>query len=415
LYRAQLSDNGTTIQCRGYQSQADGAVLYTSTVQLRLHVKELIVSQSTAIEEKIGIISGIILAIIFIILLFILITIILTRRRKEKTKYSTLPTKSQEDLLTPIWVPGKGSRVHVSSARQFVHDYHENDEVQGLGDKSESSGLPTHNIHDPHCMHYKGSPILRDKIVDTSLESHGGDSFEENSRNHSVGGNTLSRPTTRTTKTISDASNSSGSSIADKSAMREYQIESYISFHTDLADHVRGATEHVYSNDDTIDSDNRFSDHARIPCEQVHSPDDTLASERISDLGDVTTSCGDCESESLSKLHETHFGDSISDIPRTVIHSPLGQESLSDIPRSRIQSPRGRDCFPDIPRSRIQSPRGRDCFPDISRNVLHSHLCQEQLPVNHPPRTGNTIFDCELGCFITIEEYERRCKERNVL
>ena len=180
--------------------------------------------------------------------------------------------------------------------------------------------------------------------------------------------------------------------------MREYQIESYISFHSDLADHVRGATEHVYSNDDTIDSDNRFSDHARIPCEQVHSPDDTLASERISDLGDVTTSCGDCESESLSKLHETHFGDSISDIPRTVVHSPLGQESLSDIPRSRIQSPRGRDCFADIP-----------------RNVLHSPLCQEQLPVNHPPRTGNTIFDCELGCFITIEEYERRCKERNVL
>ena len=139
IYRANLSDNGTTIECRGYQSTADGAVLYTSTIELQLNVEELIVSQSTALEERIGIISGIILAITFFILIFILLTIVLSRRRKDTKKYSSLPNKSKEELLTPIWIPGKGSGVHVSSARQFAHDYHENDELQGLGDKSEYS------------------------------------------------------------------------------------------------------------------------------------------------------------------------------------------------------------------------------------------------------------------------------------
>ena len=128
----------------------------------------------------------------------------------------------------------------------------------------------------------------------------------------------------------------------------------------------------MYSNDDTINSDNRFSDQEKILSEKVYSPNDTLTSERISDLGDVSVSCE--ESDSVSRLHETHFGDSISDIPRTVLHS------LSD-----------------------QNPR----------NWIMSPLSQVQFPPNHINRTGNTIFDCELGCFITIEEYERRCKERN--
>ena len=192
--------------------------------------------------------------------------------------------------------------------------------------------------------------------------------FRELCSSHLLLMNIIFRPTTRTTKTISDASSSSRSSLAEKSAMNEYQIESYISFHSALADHVREAsTEYDPTNDDTFDSDNRFSDHETIP-----AANDTLASERFSDLGDVTASCD--YSDSVSMLHETHFGDSISDIPRTVLHS------LSD-----------------------QTPR----------NWIMSPLSQVQLPPNHINRTGNTIFDCELGCFITVEEYERRCKERN--
>ena len=142
----------------------------------------------------------------------------------------------------------------------------------------------------------------------------------------------LSRPTTRTTKSISDTSESSRSSIVlDKPV-----IPSYISFQSDISDHVREATDHVYSPDVTIDSDKIFSDP-----------------------GDHTLSCDD--SDRSSRLHETHFGDSLSDIPRTVIHSPPGQENMF---------------------------------------------------ANSLPGTGITIFDCELGCFISVEEYQRRQNER---
>ena len=103
--------------------------------------------------------------------------------------------------------------------------------------------------------------------------------------------------------------------------MREYQIESYISYQSDISDHAREAIDHV------------------------DSPDDTLASDKIfSDPGDVTTYSDNCDS--LARMHETHFGDSLSDIPRTVISSP----------------------------------------------PLHS--LHNLLPVK-----GKTIFDCELGCF----------------
>ena len=167
--------------------------------------------------------------------------------------------------------------------------------------------------------------------------------------------------------------------------MNKCQIESYVSFHSDLTDHVREATEHVYSNDDTINSDNRFSDQEKILSGKVYSPNDTLTSERISDLGDVSVSCE--ESDSVSRLHETHFGDSISDIPRTVLHSPLVQDSLADNPRNM----------------RLSS---------LEQNSIILSHDQDHLPSSHLTRTGNTIFDCELGCFITVEEYERRWRDR---
>merc|ERR1719483_864398 len=115
-YRASISDNGTIIKCRIQQRTADGSVLYTSDVELQLHVQHMIIIQNMAMEERIGVISGIILAIIFIILIFILIAFFLTKRRKQNKKYLNVPDKSQEDLLTPIWIPGKTSSVHVSSA-----------------------------------------------------------------------------------------------------------------------------------------------------------------------------------------------------------------------------------------------------------------------------------------------------------
>ena len=145
--------------------------------------------------------------------------------------------------------------------------------------------------------------------------------------------------------------------------MREYQIESYISFHTEFGEHVRGATEHLYSPDDTIASESIFSDRVREATDHVFGPNETLLCDKIlSDLSDEKSYTEN--SESVSRLHETHFGDSLSDIPRTVIHSP----SLN-----------------------ISLPPG-------------SHLT-----------TGKTIFDCEQGCFVTVEEYQRRKKNKQSL
>jgi hypothetical protein len=135
-------------------------------------------------EERIGIISGIILAIIFIILIFILIAILLTRRLKQNGKYSSLPSKSHEQLLTPIWIPGKVSGVQVSSARQFVHEYREDEQVQGL---SQYERVITHNTRDPKCEHYKHSSMLPEHLLDISLESESGDSCEVSSRNQLCG------------------------------------------------------------------------------------------------------------------------------------------------------------------------------------------------------------------------------------
>ena len=190
LYRGNLSDNGTTILCRGYQSKADGDVLYYSTAQLQLNVKEIVLSQSTAMEERIGFISGIILAIILMLFIFVLLIFLLSRRRKLNEKYSNLTHKSNEELLTPVWLPEHAAPVHVGSVRQFVHGYHEHDSVQGLSEHP--TGL-AHHIQDPTCQHYCHITKLPQHLLDISLEYQSGDSCEENSRKQSLGGATLSR------------------------------------------------------------------------------------------------------------------------------------------------------------------------------------------------------------------------------
>ena len=82
--------------------------MYTQTIALTLDISPIvIISSNTHLHERLGVISGIILAIIFIILIFILLSIFLTRRRKADKKYSTLTDKSSDELLKPIWVPGK--------------------------------------------------------------------------------------------------------------------------------------------------------------------------------------------------------------------------------------------------------------------------------------------------------------------
>ena len=85
LYQARLEDQGTNITCTVRQMDHLGGIIYSSTISLQLEVAELVIysQESGVLEERIGIISGVILAIIFIILIFILIALLLTRRRKK--------------------------------------------------------------------------------------------------------------------------------------------------------------------------------------------------------------------------------------------------------------------------------------------------------------------------------------------
>ena len=84
-YVGRLQDHGTNLTCTVVQLDHLGTVLYSSTISIQLEVSELVIySQGSGVlEERIGIISGIILAVIFIILIFILTALLLTRRRKK--------------------------------------------------------------------------------------------------------------------------------------------------------------------------------------------------------------------------------------------------------------------------------------------------------------------------------------------
>ena len=84
-YVGRLQDHGTNLTCTVVQLDHLGTVLYSSTISLQLEVSEVVISTEgiRGLEERIGIISGIILAVIFIILIFILTALLLTRKRKK--------------------------------------------------------------------------------------------------------------------------------------------------------------------------------------------------------------------------------------------------------------------------------------------------------------------------------------------
>ena len=75
------------------------------------------------------------------------------------------------------------------------------------------------------------------------------------------------------------------------------------------------------------------------------------------------------DSSSVSLLHETHFGNSLTDIPRTVISA-----------------------FKHIPPTDLER---------ISKRYSMVKL-------------GNTIFDCQEGCFISFEEFEKRISQESL-
>ena len=74
----------------------------------------------------------------------------------------------------------------------------------------------------------------------------------------------------------------------------------------------------------------------------------------------------------MSLLHETHFGDSLTDIPRTVISAITHTHKMSQ--------------------------------EDLDRITRRYSLV----------KLRNTIFDCEEGCFISFEEFEKRISQESL-
>jgi len=461
-YVANLTHNASVLVCKTNQKVDDenpSDPMYSSSIALTLDIAPIvIISSNTHLHERLGVISGIILAIIFIILIFILLSIFLTRRRKADKKYSSLTDKSSDELLKPIWVPGKASktRVHVGAAREYVNEYQQFGEGRELSDCSvpvsgrargrevaltQDTDLRhchshSHDHHDtrhldrmvyvkqspgngssntspeyqniPHshrvennrhghvCLPntctgrhvYQVDPCLDvpETVLDISVETHSEHSSTEHSRNMSTAAS-VSRPTTRTTKTISDGSDSSRSSVLlDKSTMERQRdrmtgsetdnvesflrgasdnVESYISFQSDIRDH----SDAIYSPNSTINSDKISGIVTDTEYPQSQSQLHHHLHHRCHSAQDHH-SCDD--STSVSLLHETHFGDSLTDIPRTVISAIPHTDKISQ--------------------------------SDLERITKRYSLV----------KLKNTIFDCEEGCFISFEEFEKRISQESL-
>jgi hypothetical protein len=408
-----------------------GTVLYSSTISLQLEVSELVIySQGSGVlEERIGIISGIILAVIFIILIFILTALLLTRRRKKVPKYESVNgEKGSDEMLAPIWRPaGRRTNVAVVSAeRQFDSHYLEEhldldlkEQQRVSSSKTGYARIPTHEavLIDP-CRCGNGGE--RD-LLNTSLESGGSGCGSGGSGEHSGGGgNSLSRPTTRTTKTISSASDSSRSSIltTDRSLREGGEVYTYVNFQPEILN-----CELARQGSELSPTSFQFSPNI----DKFSSPIDKF-SDTERHLSDQTGS------RPSSRLHETHFGSSVNSIPCTVVHSPIEVSSLSPdqlhlTPISTIDGrtakghERGRRSAGEDggvggrPDGRHVEGGGRHI--PIEGGVRHIQLASTRLfplgaaaPIDRMPhvqfRPNGTIFDCELGCFIPLAEYQKR-------
>jgi len=419
-YTGRLGDHLTNLSCTVVQLDHVGSVLYSSTISLQLEVSELVIySQGSGVlEERIGIISGIILAVIFIILIFILTALLLTRRRKKVPKYESVNgEKGSDEMLAPIWRPA-GRRTNVaivSTERQFDSHYLEEhldldlkeQQRKGAGNKTNGyARIPTHEqvaLIGDQCRCSNGGE--RD-LLNTSLESGG------SGENSGGGGNSLSRPTTRTTKTISSASDSSRSSImtTDRSlreAVEAGEVYTYVNFQPEI-----------------LNSELARQGSQLSPSSFQFSP---TSMDKFSSPSDIERHVSDqTNSRPSSRLHETHFGSSVNSIPCTVVHSPmdsmvhspievssLSPDQLHITPIATIDGP-GRDRRRRSVREESLDGDGGGCG-----GAPHGQLARTRLfplgpaaPIDRMPhvqfRPNGTIFDCELGCFVPLEEYQRR-------
>ena len=160
------------------------------------------------LEEQIGIISAIILAIIFIILVFILVAVVVTKRRRKVVKYAAVAGEKEEDLMAPIWRPGRRQVAVVGEERMFQNHYLEGSptlvasgpahgEYQlaskdrgGLYEVPRRKGGPEDLTRGPGDLSRRSEDLTRgpEDILNISLDS--GDSSTGHSNN---GGHSLSR------------------------------------------------------------------------------------------------------------------------------------------------------------------------------------------------------------------------------
>merc|ERR1712032_1671300 len=154
-------------------------------------------------------------------------------------------------------------------------------------------------------------------------------------------------------------------------------------------------------------------------------------------MGDTERHISDqAGSRPSSRLHETHFGSSVNSIPCTVVHSPMEVSSLlspDQLHLTPISTIDGRTA-PGHERGRRSAgedngggrPLDGDGRPPIDGGVRHIQLATTRLfplgpaaPIDKMPhvqfRPNGTIFDCELGCFVPIEEYHRRRSKESLL
>ena len=189
-----MSDNGKNISCTVVQLHSDGrTILFSSTIHIQLRVMTPVVLSST-LPGKIGIISGILLAIIFIVIIFIIISLVIVRRRKKGqpkySKYDPVDNKNKDEILNPIWR---------SKARQLAAVSQESSFEKNYSERQRTFGLCSSN----------GYNLVGDKDRDSDRSSL---ILYQEDHPEITPGDSLSRPTTRTTKTISSASSSTCSS-----------------------------------------------------------------------------------------------------------------------------------------------------------------------------------------------------------
>ena len=133
----------------------------------------------------------------------------------------------------------------------------------------------------------------------------------------------------------------------------------------------RDHSDAIYSPNSTINSD-KISGIVTDPEYQELTRRGSLQHHHCHPRDRLSHTAQSLTDDSVSLLHETHFGDSLTDIPRTVIRAIPHCEKIS----------------PD----------------DLERIAKRYSLV----------KLRNTIFDCEQGCFLTFEEFEKRISQESL-